>query len=240
MLLDIHTHILPGVDDGASNIRESRRLLGMLKSQKVDAALCTPHMYVPLDDAKQHVEDIKAAFETVANDREAQAAGIELFLGYEVAYFPGMSHCDMIRDLTLGGTDKLLLEMRLAPVTDRIVDDILETAYRYHIVPVFAHLEGYIKMRGFDKLLEIIESGDALAQVTAAVFPGNAANKPMASLIEGGYVSFIGSDCHSVDRRPPMIDEFFRYAEKKFSVGFTNYIEENNSALYDELKAGRR
>lgn len=210
----------------------------MLGEQGVSAAICTPHMLASEENADARLKETAKAFSELCELAEGRGLP-ELFLGYEVAYFPEMSKFDGIRRLTLGGTDRLLIELPVAPITDRMIDDIFETACVNRVMPVFAHIERYLDEQGFYKLLELIESGNAQAQITAAVFQKRSFNRKIFSLIEDGYISFLGSDCHSVSKRPPKWDEFIAVSDKKHGNGFMNYIRGNCSSLYSELKAAK-
>lgn len=234
MIFDIHSHILPRVDDGAKSVKESCELLRKLKTQKVDAVIATPHLYIPSGTADEVKEKAEKAYAMLKIESE-RIQGPELFLGYEVGYFNGIASAEDVKKFTLCGTNYILLELPLSSITDKMVDDILEMSYNFKLIPIFAHLERYLRVKGIGKILSMIENGDAFAQITAEKPMGFFKKCPADKLIEGGYVSFIGSDCHSVDKRPPLMDEFYAYATKKYSEGFVKYISENNQNLYNKI-----
>ena len=234
MIFDIHSHILLRVDDGAKSVKESCELLRKLKKQKVDAVIATPHIFIPSGTADEVKGNAEKAF-AIIKDEVKRIEGPELFLGYEVGYFNGIASAEDVKKFTLCGTNYILLELPLSSITDKMVDDILEMSYNFKLIPIFAHLERYLKSKGIGRILSMVENGDAFAQITAEKPSGFFKKCSADKLIEGGYVSFIGSDCHSVDKRPPLIEEFYSYATQKYSEGFINYISENNRNLYNEI-----
>ena len=67
-LIDIHSHILPEMDDGAKNIEESKKLLKMLKDQGIDLVVATPHFY-PMDmNLEDFIEKRRAKIEYLENE----------------------------------------------------------------------------------------------------------------------------------------------------------------------------
>lgn len=235
MLLDTHAHIVPQVDDGAKSMQESQALLNLLAEQQVSAVIATPHLSFRQTDPIAVRTKIQTAFNGLkAVLTEKQPA---LFLGYEVSYHRGISHNEEIVHCTLGGTDKILIELPMAHLTEEIANDIAELGYNFHLTPVLAHLERYAKCPGFEHILALIEEGDAKAQVVASSVLTHNERKTVEYLAKENYISYLGSDTHSVSRRPPLIDEFLKYAAKRCGDGFLKMLYENNLRLFGELSA---
>ncbi len=234
MIFDIHSHILPKVDDGASSLEESVELLKILKSQKVDAVIATPHLDISSGKAEKVATRAQQAMETLKKAAE-NIPHPEMFLGYEVAYFRGISKTEEVKKYTISGTNYILIELPMFKIDEKTVDDILEMAYNFNLIPIFAHLERYFKVEGFKDILSLVEQGDAFAQITAEAFRGLFNRNKADKLIEGGYVSFVGSDCHSVLKRPPKINEFYESVLKRYSEGFIKFLSENNIKLYNQI-----
>ena len=94
--MDIHSHILPSVDDGASNIEESVELLNMMKSQGITDVIATPHF----DASVNNIDDFKVAVSSslLALNEEIKDMNLpNVYLGSEVYYFRGIGHfCQVI------------------------------------------------------------------------------------------------------------------------------------------------
>ncbi|MDO4607969.1 MAG: hypothetical protein Q4B40_02115 [Clostridia bacterium] len=205
--LDIHSHILPNVDDGAKDIETSLALLEALKTQGVTAVIATPHFYPDYDNAEEFVEKIDLAYKELKN----AAAGQDLpriFLGCELRYFNGMGKSKSIDQFAIKGTDHLLLELPYgAPITKLVLDDIIALSENLGFKVILAHIERYYKVKGFKKLLKLISDGYAIAHINADGMTSKEEAKICEKLIKGGYISFVASDTHSVKNRPPKIKE---------------------------------
>ena len=108
--LDLHTHILPGVDDGAQTVEESIQLLTAMKEQGITDVVATPHFDATHHNLPDFIERIRSAYREVQN----AAAGLDLphvFVGSEVFYFNGIGKSNGIRVLSMGGSRYFLLEL---------------------------------------------------------------------------------------------------------------------------------
>lgn len=235
MLIDLHSHIVPGVDDGAATVNESVALLELLKKQNVGAVLATPHFSFHHGDPELKRAKIAIAYDQLKREL-AERELPEVFLGYEVAYFRGISRTEEITRYTLGGTDRILIELPMEPVTDEMVNEIVETAYNFRLVPILAHLERYSHCPGYGKILSLLDEGDVLAQVTASAVNNRGERRALDHLADDGYVSFVGSDAHSTAHRPPEMTDFVRYAREEYGREFLDRLSQNNDILYDALR----
>ena len=234
MYIDIHTHILPNVDDGSKSLSESLSLLQMLKNQGVNAAILTPHFYpaleTSLEEYKERIDPKFEAFKEAAKDKFP-----EIYLGYEVHYFHGIAtHAD-ISGLCLGGSKYMLIELPYRRISSRTVNSIIELNLSRGIIPILAHIERYRKYEHFDRLLSLISEGYALGQINAYSLLHFKTRRFTRNLIKKGYVSFIASDTHSVEKIPPRIDEALAYVEKKLGKKTSDEIKRNHEDLYIKI-----
>ncbi len=232
MILDAHSHILPAIDDGAKNEQEALRLLNMLKSQGVSAALATPHFYNYKHSPEEYILKAKTALEKLK-----KASGFnDIYLGFEVKYFKGMSNAAYLKNLTLGKTNYLLVELDWGGITDSAIDEIANLKPTCGLTPVLAHVERYSYYANYDKAINLVESGKALAQLNVdSVLMG--VNKTEAIyLANQGFYSLIGSDTHSLLGRPPKIKEFFEKSQGIISETSLKKIEDFSSKLLNDIK----
>ena len=151
MMTDIHTHILPGVDDGAKNGEEALAMLRLQRESGVERMYLTPHFYPRHQEFEEFLEKRAAARETL----RALTVGKdipEMRLGAEVHYSPDILEMDL-RQLTLGDSDFLLLEMphMIYPAYgEQVVSRILEDG----ITPILAHVERFPYFRKDPALLK--------------------------------------------------------------------------------------
>ncbi len=232
MILDAHSHILPAIDDGAKNESEATRLLSMLKAQGVNAVLATPHFYNYKHNPEEYISKTELALEKLK-----KASGFdEIYLGYEVKYFKGMSNKAYLKKLTLGKTNYLLLELDWGGITDGAIDEIANMKSTCGLTPILAHVERYSYYANYNKALNLVETGKALAQLNVdSVLTG--VNKSEAIyLANQGFYCLIGSDTHSLLGRPPKIGEFLGKAPSLINEQSLKKIEDFSSKLLNSIK----
>ena len=234
MYIDFHAHILPGVDDGAKTFDEAVKLLKSLESQGVKAVSLSPHFFPALESSlEEYKERIIPKFEAF---REAvKDICPELYLGYEVHYFSGLAATVGIKDLCIANTKYMLLELPYRRISTRTINNIIELNLSRGITPILAHIERYRKFECYDRLLSLIEDGYALGQINAYSLLKFKSRRATLKLIKDGYVSFIASDTHSIDKIPPRIEEALSFIEKKLGKETANTIKNNHDSLYKEI-----
>lgn len=234
MYIDFHTHILPCVDDGSKSFEESVNLLKKLKSQNVNAAALSPHFYPALESSiEEYKERIVPTFERF---KEAvKDIYPELYLGCEVHYYHGLASLSNIEELCIAGTKYMLLELPYRRISSRTYENVIELNLNRGITPILAHIERYRNFEHYDRLLSLIEEGYALGQINAYSLLKFKSRRFTRNLIKKGYVSFIASDTHSIDKIPPRIDEALAYVEKKLGRKTVNTVKSNHIELYNEI-----
>ena len=201
MNFDIHSHLIPNIDDGARSIAESAKMLQILKDEGVDNILATPHFYPSRSSLDSFLAKRSASFDALL----AEAEGKDLpaiHLGCELYYYRGMADFADLAKLRIEGTDYILIELPYGGVSDTTLDDILNFSINYGLTPIFAHLERFGIFKGFKKAVAFVEAGNALAQVNAYSFFDKRLKKYAAHLAKKNLISFLGSDLHSPEGDP--------------------------------------
>lgn len=233
-MFDIHTHILANVDDGAANLDASLALLDAMKKQGITDVLATPHFdanYDNLDDFFVRVSDAYDELKAAISGKDLPSVQ----LGSEVYYFYGIGRSSGVRSLGLCGSPYILLELPNYTIEDKIINDIVDLNEKIGMIPIIAHIERLACERGFKKLLELIKNGVVYAQVNAHSVIQPPFKKTVHKLIKSGYVSFIATDAHSMELRPPMMDLALREIATAFDSKQKNIFLENSDRLYREL-----
>ncbi|MBQ7288527.1 MAG: hypothetical protein IJW78_05990 [Clostridia bacterium] len=204
-MIDIHSHILPGVDDGAKNIAESIRLLKDLKMQGVECVYATPHFYMGKMPFPKYIEQIDTAYAALT-EAVAGKALPEIRRGYEVRAFRGMSTYEELKQMNLQDTHYLLVEIPYGTaVEDWVIHELYNMQFTLGLKPIIAHIERYFGYRGFDRLLELVVDGDVRTQITSSVVQAPyCTRKKIYTLIRDGLIHFIASDAHSMESRRGM------------------------------------
>lgn len=232
MLFDIHAHIIPGVDDGANSYEEALTLLKAARNNGIGAVIATPHFYADMVSFEEYELETESRF----NSLKQQADGLpELFRGYEVRYFRGISTSEYTRRLTLNGSEYILVEFPYGEdITDRMLGDIEDIYYNMNITPILAHIERYHKYNGFRNALRLIDDGIAMAHINATSLTDQF-KKTAIRLLEAEYVSVIATDMHSADERPPVCDTALKEIEKQMGRSALLRLADNYDRLYNEI-----
>lgn len=235
--LDVHSHILPNVDDGAKDMETSVKLLEMLKEQGVTDVIATPHFY-PIEDS---IEEFVEIVDTAYNNLKQETLGKELpnvYLGCELRYFNGIGKSAAIKQFVISGTNYLLLELPYGvPITKLVLQDIIDISERQGLTPILAHIERYSKVKGYKKLLKLIIDGYALAHINAGGVLSKEEAKTCVKLIKGGFVSYLASDTHSVHNRPPQIKQALDVVADRLGKSATNRLIIKSNNLLEEIEA---
>lgn len=202
-MVDFHSHILPGVDDGSRCVDESIRMLRLEAEQGIRHVVATPHFY-PLYDAPQRFIDRRNKAAEALRQEMGKYSGLpEITLGAEVYYFRGMSESVYLDQLTIGDSRYILIELPEAPWPNAVFDELLKIRQRRNLIPVIAHIDRYIgpfRTLGIPKRLRELP---VLVQANASFFV-NPWTTPMAlRMLKTENVHLIGSDCHNMDSRLP-------------------------------------
>lgn len=199
-MIDFHTHILPGIDDGSPNVETSVAMLRAERDAGISEVVFTPHFYAaqtnPADFVKKRAEAWRTLAPKLTDDMPKVA------FGAEVLYFEGIARADSLSRLCVVGTDFLLLEMPFRHWTDRMVDDVMTLTARTDIKLVMAHIERYLTYITPDVLSDICGSG-ALVQINTSMFEDRRTKQIAMKLISRDNVHLFGTDCHSMKHRRP-------------------------------------
>lgn len=205
-MLDFHSHILPGIDDGSSDLKTTKKMLELLKAQGVDCVCATPHFYYDELSPKAFFENRKKAFDMVLKGTN-QNERPKLVLGAEVYYFSGIDMFENIEDFCLDGTRFLLLELPFSKWNSMVYSSLEKLKRNWEITPVIAHYERYFSYNPPRVSLDRIVEAGALIQCNASFFTGVLTRHRALRLLKDGFVQFIGTDCHNLDTRKPNFSE---------------------------------
>lgn len=212
MIVDFHTHILPGVDDGSDSLECSRRMLFMLKRQGVTHVVATPHFYASYDNPMRFLQRRQGSYEQL---RAAMNPDFpELILGAEVHFFEGISDCEDLHQLAIGDTGYILVEMPAVLWTDRMLRELVELKYKHGLTPIIAHLDRYMSPLRSHGLPEKLRELPVLVQANTGCFLRSTSRRMALRLLREGTVHLLGSDCHNLTTRRPDMERAFAVIER--------------------------
>ena len=212
-MIDFHTHILPGIDDGSRNPDMTGAMLQEEAAQGVELVIATPHFYpnrMSVDGFLSHREKALQIAERIR--REAYSPLPEVRCGAEVYYFRGIGKAAMIPRMCIGETKTLLLEMPFAQWEGFMAEDVQDLLGRGMNV-VLAHIERYEPLQKkkdiWDKIMALpvrkqINSGSFIkAGGLAGMLGGNRERNFCMKFLKENPGTILGSDCHNTEKRRP-------------------------------------
>lgn len=229
-MIDVHSHVLPGMDDGSKNTDESLAMLHLLKKQGVSRVVATPHFYGNQNDPESFLRRREASWERLKRRLDGDCP--DICPGAEVYYFEGIARTDEVRKLCIQGTNVLLLEMPFSSWSMRMVEEVLRLRETMDLTVVIAHVERYLFSQR-KEIREAVFSSPLLLQVNAGYFLDWRTRRRALRQLKDGIVHLIGSDCHGIERRPPRMDEAAEQIRKHLGEETMRKLERDSSMLLD-------
>lgn len=203
-MIDFHSHVLPGMDDGSKSVEESLAMLEVSAGQGISYMAATSHFY-PMENSPERFLARRAA--AAERLRCAWKPGLpELLLGAEVYFFEGMSGVQELDALRLEGTELLMVEMPFSPWTERMVKELLAVHERRGITVMLAHIERYFRYQPKGIWDDLRDRG-ILMQSNAEFFLSWRTKRKACRMLAEGKIHLLGSDSHNMSARPPRLGE---------------------------------
>lgn len=200
-LVDIHCHVLPGVDDGADSDETGRAMLRRAIDEGVEALVLTPH--VRPEDGAQRLQVLQDRFDLFAET--AADLGLRLHLGAELGFRFGLAELAASSPVArLAGGDYVLVDLPPGPLSPGLEQAFFEVRTA-GLRPVLAHPERHRLLATEPERLRRLREQDLLLQVDAGSLRGRFGRRAQAAavhLVEQGLADFVGSDGHDLQRRP--------------------------------------
>lgn len=214
-IIDFHSHILPGIDDGSHSVEESIALLRKEAEQGITHVVATPHFY-PQHDTPEYFLQRRAEAELRLREEMAKHCGLpELSVGAEIYYFSGISNSEAMSQLTNDGKKCILIEMQKAPWTDRMYDELEALYSKQNLLPIIAHVDRYIgKFRTYG-ILERLAELPVLVQANAEFFLQRSTSAMALRMLKKNQIHLLGSDCHNLTSRSPNLGKALALIEKR-------------------------
>jgi len=222
-VIDFHSHILPGIDDGSSSEELSCRILEELKNQGVTEVVFTPHYYGRRHSVEQFLFLRHDAFMRLSAQ---YTGGLITHLGCECNIaMCALNDLSELRAVAVEGTRYILTEMDFGPEWDGTLSDRVQSLLRLGLRPVIAHVEIYPAVRKHPSLAaELIARGCLLQINCDSIVDGDAL---AFALIEHGQIHALGSDTHNMTARPPKYAQAAKIFTSRYGVQAFEKIQKN-------------
>ena len=192
-MIDLHCHILPGVDDGSLDLADSLAMARQAVNDGIEGVCATPHIR---HDHDVRIEQIAGRIEDLNRALRDEGLPVEILQGGEVAEtaVEGLSEEELGR-VALGTGQWILLEPAPGPLSDTLIARVGHLAERGHRA-LIAHPERHLSADMYERIAALIAAG-ALVQATADFFLRERFADGMRMLAEQGLVHVLSSDSHS-------------------------------------------
>ena len=238
-MFDIHCHCLFGIDDGSMSLEMSLAMLKMMQSQGITDVICTSHSWGKLEDYEENFSALKKA--AVENN-----ISVNLYKGCELACAADRTanlteRLENGKLYTMAGTDYILIEFLPWVATEEVLYAVKELQKARIMASgnmakiIIAHIERYFEFHNDENIIKQLEALGCLFQINvySIVKENDEAIKAYArKMLKEEKVSFIGSDAHRSDHRPPDVAEGLKYIYDNCSKEYADKICWKNAQAY--------
>lgn len=220
--IDLHSHILPQLDDGSDSVEMSLAMLYQMAEQGVDVVCATSHYYAKYSSIPAFCERRAEALERLSSVLTAELPRV--LPAAEVAYFPHMEEQDLM-PLCIQGTRTLMLEMPFSDWTGLQLETVeaLVLDCRYDVVLV--HPERFCFSKSNRHKLEKLAELPIGLQVNAGSLLRWGTRRLALDLLQMAQYPLLGSDCHNLTSRPPNLKEGRKVVMQKLGEAFLKKID---------------
>lgn len=213
-MIDMHSHVLPDIDDGAKNVSESLQMLSDSFSQGVRVCAATPHCIIHRQkDLERFIDGRSKAYDLLKTEMEKTGESYpEIILGGEVYFDNDLNAYEGLERVCYTGTNYLLLEFPMEKANPLWAEQIYEMNRR-GIRILVAHVDRYPE---WEKMMADFKGLDVRYQVNASRFLKFSDKRLLRSLLEYGHRYVISSDMHNMKGRRCNMEEAYKKAVKKY------------------------
>nr|AHF24706.1 capsular polysaccharide biosynthesis protein [uncultured bacterium Contig783] len=214
-MYDLHSHILPGIDDGSRDIEMSMSMLQASISQGIEGIALTPHFYADHSTPDRFLEKRTRAADSLAQAiMEKKIECPPLLLAAEVHFYRGMSRSRDLERLTYGDSRYILIEMPFSEWTSSTVTEIGDIRANLGLTPVLAHIGRYLgQKKAYIK--ELLSMDGLLIQSNSEFFLERKTAHKALRMLKAGNIDLLGSDCHNISDRKPDLGDAVEYIRNR-------------------------
>lgn len=233
-MIDIHSHILFGVDDGPKDKETSIELLELAVKEGITGMISTSHCFHP----QYHADGNEAVKQVALLNEEAKR--LQLPLKIHVGHEARLRE-DLVKQIkegkvhTLAGSKYLLLELPSQGIP-KYTTEIIHQLLSEDILPIIAHPERNRAIADNPNRLKKLINHGAIAQITSGSLAGHfgrSIQKLSLQLVDANLVHVYGSDVHNKKTRPYKFDKGLRYLEKNKRLDAVDIFLENNARIIE-------
>ncbi len=229
-MIDLHCHILPGIDDGAETLEDSVSLLDEEKRQGVSSIIFTPHFNFEKTNITDFCRAREQSLQRLKSDSRFQDTNITVKTGAEVYFSVRMLEED-IMPLCFTDSKYILIELPVFSKPyglEKTIDYLIGQGY----MPILAHIERYPYFSENINMIYNLVMRGCLAQVNAGAIIRNTSSLAV-KYIKWEMAHIVCSDCHSIISRPPNLQSAFYLIEKKLGKTYKDWLIKNSNDIFN-------
>ena len=232
-MIDFHTHILPGMDDGAKDVQRSLEMYEYQKKSGVKKIVATPHFYPDKMSIGSFLRRRSEAYSKLlcaAEERKISLA--ETYLGAEAAICPGFSRLEGLEKLCIANSRYILLEMPCDGWNSVWVQrEIYAVFANRRLTPIMAHIDRYIYTNDDFRAIDRFFDPNVCFQINADCYFSFSDRRRAKRFAKMNAIQFVGSDCHNMSDRKPMLSECVKIMRKMHGEKFVEKVFENSEIV---------
>lgn len=225
-VIDIHTHVLPHMDDGSKNTEMS---LQMLRLMKVDAVVATPHYYGRRESVDSFLERRDHSWQKLKEHVDGTLP--EIRLGAEVAFGTRLLEEPKLDCLCISGTRTLLLEMPFSQWSEMELNVVSSLCLERKYQVILAHLERFVDLQRNSDIMDQILRLPIYVQINAEAILPAFKRKRWVDMFRNGQAHLLGSDCHNLSNRKPNLELARSVLRKKLGQDLLDQIDLQGTKL---------
>lgn len=230
-MIDLHTHILPGVDDGSPDADESLEMARLAAESQVYAMVATPHCNLPRAERPLWADEVLERTMRLAQRLRREELPVRLYAGMEI--FGTADTAEKLRAgrlCTLAGSQYPLIEFPFQDYAEQATE-VLRSVLELGLRPIVAHPERYRYTQDAPGLLNLWVDMGCLLQVNRGSLMGRFGPRAEAlsrALVRRSMAAFVASDAHSASMRTPWLMDVWELLRKEFSFETAKCLLEEN------------
>lgn len=232
-MIDLHTHILPGMDDGSPDAACSVEMLRRQKAQGVEAVCGTSHYYRRQNSIEVFCQRRAAALDRLTAALPQGEVLPRVLPAAETAYFSGIGDHPGLERLCIQGTNTLLLEMPFTDWSDLQVEEVSSLVLDRGFRVVLVHPERFCASKGNRRKIQQMEQLPVALQVNAGTLLLWRTRRLGLELLREAPIPLLASDCHNLTTRVPNLQEGRRVVQQKLGGAFLQLLDQNAMRLVE-------
>lgn len=205
-MIDFHSHILPGIDDGSDSLETSIQMLQMEAQQGISCVVATPHFYAQKDKLESFLERRAGAEQALRAEMLKHPGLPEMRIGAEVRFYRGISQSEFLKQLTIGDSKAVLIEMPQCAWDESICSELGAIWQWQGLIPIIAHVERYLTPWNMGAVMRRLSMLPVYVQASAEFFLGRRTAAKAMRMLKADQIHLLGSDCHDLSSRKPNMD----------------------------------